>query len=159
MEAHDDYVLRNAALTEAAIIADLINRAFAVERFFKSGDRTNVAQIEKMLGEGDFLLLVDHGKLTACVFLKLDEERAYAGMLAVEPDKQGKGLGRRMMREAESYARGHGCEVLDIRIVNVRPELSAIYERLGFVPTGIASAEAITTATKPVHFITLSKLL
>ena len=57
-----------------------------------------------------------------------------------------------MMREAEEHARAQGCEVLDIRIVNVRPELSEIYSKLGFVPTGIESAEVIKTATRPVHF-------
>jgi hypothetical protein len=39
----------------------------------------------------------------------------------------------------------------------VRPELSEIYTKLGFVPTGIESAEVIKTATQPVHFITMSK--
>ena len=86
-------------------------------------------------------------------------ERAYAGTLAVDPSQQKSGIGRRMMREAEGYARARGCEVLDIRIVNVRPELSQIYTKLGFVPTGIESAEVIKTATQPVHFITMSKPL
>ncbi len=105
------------------------------------------------------MLLLSGSELVACIYVKLNGERAYAGMLAVDPAKQKSGIGRRMMREAEDYARARGCEVLDIRIVNVRPELSAIYEKLGFVPTGIESAEVITTATQPVHFITLSKPL
>ncbi len=100
-----------------------------------------------------------HGALIACVYVKITGERAYAGTLAVDPSQQKSGIGRRMMNEAENYARAHGCEVLDIRIVNVRPELSEIYTKLGFVPTGIESAEVIKTATQPVHFVTMSKPL
>ena len=112
-----------------------------------------------MMNSGEFLLLESADALIACVFVKIAGERAYAGTLAVDPSQQKSGIGRRMMREAEDYARARGCEVLDIRIVNVRPELSEIYTKLGFVPTGIESAEVIKTATQPVHFITMSKPL
>ena len=64
-----------------------------------------------------------------------------------------------MMREAEEYCRNAGCKALDICIVNVRPELSLIYRNFGFVETGTQSAEVITSATRPVHFITMSKAL
>ena len=140
-------------------IVDLINRAFAVEKFFKSGERTDAVQVTEMMRNGEFLLLESAGAVIACVYVKITGERAYAGTLAVEPLQQRSGIGRRMMREAEEYARARGCEVLDIRIVNVRPELSEIYSKLGFVPTGIESAEVIKTATQPVHFITMSKPL
>ena len=157
--ADGGFALREAVETDVPAITDLVNRAFSVERFFKSGERTNEAQIADMLSQGRFLLLTASGDLIACVFIRLNEERAYAGMLAVDPSQQRSGLGRRMMNEAEDYARAHGCEVLDIRIVNVRPELAEIYTKLGFVPTGIESAEVIKTATQPVHFITMSKAL
>ena len=140
-------------------IVDLINRAFSVEKFFKSGERTNAGEVADMMRDGHFLLLTAAGALVACVYIEINGERAYAGTLAVEPSQQRLGIGRRVMREAEDYARAHGCEVLDIRIVNVRPELAEIYTKLGFVPTGIESAEVIKTATQPVHFITMSKAL
>ena len=125
----------------------------------KSGERTDATQVAEMMQNGEFLLLESAGALIACVFVKITAERAYAGTLAVDPLQQKSGIGRRMMCEAEDYARARGCEVLDIRIVNVRPELSEIYTKLGFVPTGIESAEVIKTATQPVHFITMSKPL
>jgi GNAT superfamily N-acetyltransferase len=155
----EEFVLRKAVQDDVPNIVTLINRAFSVEKFFKSGERTDIAQVADMMRNGEFLLLSDAGALIACVFVRITGERAYAGTLAVEPSQQKAGIGRRMMSEAEDYARARGCEVLDIRIVNVRPELSEIYTRLGFVPTGIESAEVIKTATQPVHFITMSKPL
>ncbi len=155
----EGFQLRNAVPADIPAIVDLINRAFAVEKFFKSGERTDVVQVTDMMRTGKFLLLMAGDALIACIYVRIDGERAYAGTLAVAPSQQRSGIGRRMMREVEEHARAQGCEVLDIRIVNVRPELSEIYSKLGFVPTGIESAEVINTATQPVHFITMSKPL
>jgi GNAT superfamily N-acetyltransferase len=159
MMASEEFALRTSVPADIPAIVDLINRAFAVEKFFKSGERIDAAGLTEMLLHGEFLLLESAGALIACVFVKITGERAYAGTLAVDPAQQKSGIGRRMMNEAEEYARARGCEVLDIRIVNVRAELSEIYAKLGFVPTGIESAEVIKTATQPVHFITMSKPL
>jgi len=155
----DAFALRKAVAADIPAIIDLINRAFAVEKFFKTGERIDAAGLAEMMQSGEFLLLESGGALIACVFVRITGERAYAGTLAVDPSQQKSGIGRRMMGEAEDYARARGCEVLDIRIVNVRPELSEIYTKLGFVPTGIESAEVIKSATQPVHFITMSKAL
>jgi ribosomal protein S18 acetylase RimI-like enzyme len=151
--------LRRAVPADIPAIVDLINRAFAVEKFFKSGERTDATQVMEMMQQGEFLLLSVAGELTACMYVRINDGRCYAGTLAVEPTQQRSGIGRRMMKEAEEYARAHRCEVMDIRIVNVRPELAEIYSKLGFVPTGTESAEVIKTATQPVHFITMSKPL
>lgn len=159
MTASEGFVLRTSVPADIPAIVDLINRAFAVEKFFKSGERIDAAGLVEMLLHGEFLVLESGASLIACVYVKITGERAYAGTLAVNPSQQKSGIGRRMMREVEDYARANGCEVLDIRIVNVRPELSEIYTKLGFVSTGIESAEVIKTATQPVHFITMSKPL
>lgn len=155
----EEFILRKADATDIPGIVDLINRAFTVEKFFKTGERIDAAGLAEMMQHGEFLLLESAEVLMGSVFVRITGERAYAGTLAVNPSQQKSGIGRRMMREAEDYARAHGCEVLDIRIVNVRPELAEIYTKLGFVPTGIESAEVIKTATRPVHFITMSKPL
>jgi hypothetical protein len=63
------------------------------------------------------------------------------------------------MREAESYARAAGCRVLDIRIVNLRTELPAIYRKFGFVETGTEVLQDTEKFTQPVHFVRMSKEL
>ncbi len=115
--------------------------------------------VEQNLREGRFLLLCEGDDIIVCAWLKITGERAYLGTLSVDPARQKSGLGRRMMDEAEKYARARGCTVLDIRIVNLRAELPVIYRKFGFVETGTQSAEIIKTATQPVHFITMSKQL
>ncbi|HUK43004.1 MAG TPA: GNAT family N-acetyltransferase [Candidatus Bathyarchaeia archaeon] len=140
-------------------IVSLINRAFAVTSFFRSGNRTNPEQVRQMMQDGKFLLLSDKGEIVACVFVKVTGERGYLGTLSVDPARQRSGLGARMMREAEDYFRAAGCKLIDIRIVNLRTELPAIYRKFGFVETGTQSAEVIKSATRPIHFITMSKEL
>jgi len=159
MKPRQQYALLTASVGDVDAIASLINRAFAVERFFKSGDRTDPEQVRQMMRDGRFLLLHDGVELVACVFVKVTGKRGYLGTLSVDPARQKSGLGRRMMHEAEDYFRAAGCNVVDIRIVDVRPELREIYTKGGFVETGTESAEVIRTATRPVHFITMSKEL
>lgn len=154
-----NYTLRHATPSDVEAIVSLVNRAFAVEHFFKSGDRTDEAQIREMLAHGPFLLLTEGKTPVACVYVKLNGERVYIGMLAVDPAKQKLGIGSRMMRESEAYGRNAGCKFADIRVVNVRPELPLIYHKLGYIESGVESAAVIKTATMPVHFITMSKTL
>jgi predicted N-acetyltransferase YhbS len=159
MDSTPDFSLRHATDSDAEAVASLVNRAFAVERFFKSGDRTDAAQIREMMQYGPFLLLTENDALIACVCVRLNGERVYIGMLAVDPAQQKSGIGTHMMREAEAFGRNAGCKFADIRVVNVRPELPLIYHKLGYVESGVESAAVIQTATMPVHFVTMSKPL
>jgi ribosomal protein S18 acetylase RimI-like enzyme len=152
-------VMREASHADIPQIVLLINRAFAVERFFKSGGRTNPEQVQQMMQDGKFLLLIDEDEMVACMFVKVTGKRGYVGTLSVDPARQKSGIGRRMMQEAENYCRNAGCKALDIRIVNLRTELPAIYRKFGFVETGTQSAEVVKNATQPIHFITMSKPL
>lgn len=159
MEAPSQYFVREASVDDVDAIVLLINRAFAVESFFKSGDRINREMLLQMMQDGKFLLLTDHAGIVGCVFVKVTGKRGYLGTLSVDPTRQKSGLGARMMREAEGYFRAAGCKVVDIRIVNLRTELPGIYRKFGFVETGTQSAEMIRNATRPIHFITMSKEL
>ena len=159
MSSGPAYKLRQAISADVEAIVDLVNRAFDVERFFKSGDRTDAQQIRTLLDEGAFLLLEDGKTLVACLQVKLNGERSYLGMLAVEPSLQNSGIGRRMMREGEDFSRSAGCKFADIRVVSVRPELPLIYRKLGYIESGTESAAVISSATMPVHFVKMSRPL
>ena len=45
------------------------------------------------MAKGQFLLAGDNEKLTGCVYLERRGERAYLGLLAVDPERQGSGIG------------------------------------------------------------------
>lgn len=152
-------IVREATASELPEIVSLINRAFQVESFFKSGDRMDAETARHNMNEGKFLVLREGDAMIACLWMKITGERAYLGTLSVDPSRQKSGLGGRMMREAESYARARGCTVLDIRIVNLRTELPPIYRKFGFAETGTESLKDTEKFTQPVHFIRMSKAL
>ena len=150
---------RFAAEADAEAISALVNAAFKVERFFIDRDRINPGQVREMLGTGKYLLAENNGALIACVYVELRGKRGYFGLLGVDPSRQGQGLGRKMVEEAESYARTAGCEFMDLRIVNLRAELPPFYRRLGYVETGTEAFAADAKPSQPCHFIRMSKPL
>ena len=150
---------RFAAEADAEAISALVNAAFEVERFFIDRDRIYPGKVREMLRTGKYLLAEDNGALIACVYVELRRQRAYFGLLGVDPSRQGQGLGRKMVEEAEDYARSSGCEFIDLRIVNLRAELPPFYQRLGYVETGTEPFAADAEPSQPCHFINMSKPL
>jgi len=157
--AAGDAPLRVAEANDIATVAELINAAFRVERFFIDGDRINAETVRGLFGKGKFLLAEDGAGLAACVHVEVRGERGYLGLLSVEPARQRAGLGRRLAIAAEDHLRAAGCRAVDLSIVNLRPELLPFYRRLGYTETGTAPFPADKHTKLPCHFITMSKAL
>jgi len=147
-----------AAADDIPGLVRVINAAYEVEKFFVSGDRTDAETVRRLMTKGGFLVTRDGGGLTGCVYVELRRPRAYFGMLSVAPSRQGTGLGRRLVDDAERYARDHGCDAMDIRVVNLRTELPAFYRKLGYVERGTEPVND-PRALQPFHFILMSKAL
>lgn len=158
-------MLRTATVRDAADLARVVNDAFIVEAFFKIGDRTNADQIVELMNSGgEFLVLHEEPgtgteTLAGCVYLKCRGERAYFGMLSIDPARQGRGLGRQLIDAVEARARDCGCRFMDIHIVNLREELPAYYRRCGYVEQGTLPFSDPDLASRPCHFIVMSKPL
>lgn len=150
---------RFATEADAEAISALVNAAFKVERFFIDGDRISPEKVREMTRRGKFMFAEDGGAMIACVYVELREQRGYFGLLGVDPSRQGQGLGRKMVKEAEDYARAAGCEFMDLRIVDLRTELPPFYRRLGYVETGTEPFAADAKPSQPCHFIRMSKPL
>lgn len=58
--------------------------------------------------------------------------------VAVHPEAQGQGIGRRMMEHARTLAREAGCYKLALSSNQKRVEAHAFYERLGFERHGVS---------------------
>ena len=159
--------LRVARADEAPAIADLVNAAFRVEAFFKRGNRTEAAEVEALMERGEFLVADDleqdgpgtEPRLAACVYVSVNGDRGYFGMLSLEPRRQGRGLGKALVAEIESRLRARGCRAVDIHVVNLRTELPPFYERLGYVPAGTLPFPDDGSSTQPCHFVVMTKSL
>jgi GNAT superfamily N-acetyltransferase len=151
--------IRKATVRDAEQITALVNLAFRVESFFVDGERIDVERVRGLMEKGTFLLAEDTAALAGCVYVELRGERGYFGLLAVEPSKQRRGLGRRLAQEAEEYARAAGCLVMDIMTVNVRTELPPIYRKMHYVETGTVPFPSEVRSKLPCHFVVMSKPL
>ncbi|MGA7917187.1 MAG: GNAT family N-acetyltransferase [Candidatus Acidiferrales bacterium] len=156
----DELQTRWAVAGDVDAIARVVNAAFRrAESFFVERDRIDVAALRRMMLTGKFLLGEERGELLGCVYLELRGERAYFGLLAVDPARQRKGLGRRLICEVEDAARRAGCRFMDIQIVNLRAELPPFYRGLGYVETGTAPFPAEVVTKEKCYFIVMSKPL
>jgi predicted N-acetyltransferase YhbS len=153
--------IRTATEADFNPILYLVNTAFEVERFFKNQDRLSAADLRSYFKSGIFLLSEDAGQMTGCIYVQRNGERAYFGLLSIEPSHQKKGLGRRLVAAAEEFARETGAHFMDIRVINLRTELPGIYAKLGYQITGTEPypPERHHVLTQPVHFICMSKEL
>ena len=147
--------VRRATAADAAALAKLINAAYAIEAFFVEGDRTNAAEIIGMMKTGEFLVLEHGGDLGGAVYVERD---GYFGMLSVAPALQGHGLGTRLVRIAEALCESAGCDVMRMRIINLREELGRWYRSLGYREVGTAPYTH-RPVKQPCHFIEMARPL
>jgi GNAT superfamily N-acetyltransferase len=159
MMADDNLTVRLAVPEDAPTLAALISLAYRVEDFFKIGDRTDPDDVRARMREGAFLVLEDRGAMVGCVYLAIDGETGYFGMLSIDPARQGQGLGVRMIRAAEEHCRNAGCREMELEVVNLRTELPPFYRKFGYVETGTRPFPDIEKSKLPCHFIVMSKPL
>ena len=126
------------ALVESAYRGDASRIGWTTEADLLDGRRTDVASVLALMHEPDSMILLaqraDGPALLACCHLAREgADNAYFGMFAVRPDAQGKGVGRRVLAEAERIARATWrCSHMAMTVIDVRAELIAWYERRGY---------------------------
>lgn len=151
--------LRPAGPADAGAVTALINAAYQVERFFIDGDRTSEDEVRQYMAKGTFLVAEQDAVPVGCVYTERRGDHGYFGLLAVDPAHHGQGLGRSLIEGAEELFRRAGCRTVDIQVVDLRVELPPFYRRLGYVETGTAPFTDPEKATRPCHFILMSKEL
>ncbi len=153
--------VRLAKDRDVEALIGVINPAFRKAESFVIGDRDRVDEetVRSLLRRGEFLIVFDGGDAVACVYVEKRGERAYLGLLAVDPTRQRAGLGSMLMDAAEKHCAGAGCRMIDIRMVSVRRELPTFYQHRGYVETGTEPFPAEISTKIPCHFVTMSKVL
>jgi GNAT superfamily N-acetyltransferase len=117
----------------------LIMRAFAaMDGLIDPPSSAHLLTLEnlkrKARQETGFLALQD-GRIVGCLFVLERADDFYVGKLAIEPDFQGQGIGRRLMQAAEDLARNRNKMAIELQ---TRIELignHVAFDRLGFHET------------------------
>jgi len=155
-----DHTFRQAGPEDASVIMELINQAFAIELKYFSKERIDLAGVADHLQKGSFILGLSDGEPVGCVYTELRGEKGYFGLLAVAPSQQGRGLGSRLVTEAEDLCRETGCSIMELRVLHLRTELPPYYEKLGYEVTGTEDhIPQDDSALQPYHFIVMEKTI
>ena len=94
-------------------------------------------------------------QIVGCVFVRRSQVPTYLGKLAVRPDLQRMGIGRRLMEAVEAMATEDGSSVLELETRIELTENHETFGQLGFVKVSENSHEGYDRPT----FITMQKRL
>ncbi len=145
----DRFATRFAAAADIPALHALVERSYrgiaaregwTHEADLIRGPRTDVETLAATIADPAqrVLLYEADGVLIASVTISDHGDGvAYMGMLAVEPGRQGGGIGRWMMAAADRAAVSEfGARRIEMTVIAQRTELVAYYERRGYAQTG-----------------------
>jgi ribosomal protein S18 acetylase RimI-like enzyme len=129
-------VIRHAASGEAAVLIDVMRRAFAEYRGVLQPEssvfvETESLIAEKLAGGGGFLALAGADPV-GCIIAEEKDGRGYLGRLAVDPALRRQGLARRLMLAGEGWARERGLTVAEVQVRIALGGNIALFQSLGY---------------------------
>lgn len=143
-----NFLFRPATAADIDSISGLVNRAYRPlvgaegwthEADLVFGDRATPQQVLESLQQENsvIFLALDNVVIEACIHLEIDGDSGHLGLFAVNPQRQGQGLGKQLLAHAESFASSHfGVKRLVMHVVSARKELIDFYVRCGYQKTG-----------------------
>jgi predicted N-acetyltransferase YhbS len=153
-------------LVNSAYRGEGSKQGWTTEADLLDGIRTDPEALDDMMGQPGAVVLkcVDsEGRLFGCVFLRKTEQKLYLGMLTVSPERQAAGIGKKLLKASEAYARGQGCDRIVMSVISVRQELIDWYSRNGYSPTGetapFPNDPRFGIPKQPLEFIMMEKLV
>lgn len=79
-----------------------------------------------------FLLALIEFRVVGTCMAGFDGHRGWVYLLGVAPEHRRAGVGRALMRRAESLLTRFGCPKLNLQVLATNPEAVGFYERLGY---------------------------
>lgn len=83
----------------------------------------------------------------------------YLGLLSIDPQQQGRGLGRKLMAAAEEFAINAGCVAMDLRTISPRNDIQPFYAHFGYSVTEMSPIPSEIPMVVRGHFVNMSKSL
>lgn len=127
------------ALANACYRGESGKRGWTTESDLLDGTRTDKDEVELLITTAGsaILLCVDHDAIVGSVHVERQGFECYLGMLMVNPEAQRGGVGSKLIKAAEKYARDvWESKTMTMSVISIRTELIKYYERRGYRPTG-----------------------
>lgn len=152
---------------ETKQLLDLINDAYAVETgntgvaFKKTLRFDDVDELDSLLRTSRCFAATDSvtGALLGAIVWEMRNASAFFGPFSVAQSAQGRGVGRELLDAVEDAAAAEGALSLNMTVINWRTDIIPMYERWGFVATGVKPYDDHWRITRPCHFIAYSRAI
>lgn len=158
-----------AALAQSAYRGEASRAGWTTEADFLDGQRIDADGVCALLAPPSGVLLAEDAtdaSLRACCHLAADGEAAWFGLFAVDPKRQGQGIGDGLLAAAERRARDElGARRLRMKVIWLRDTLIAWYLRRGYArtdevhPFPYGDPRFGLPRRDDLHFIVLDKVL
>ena len=135
----DEIVIRPAAASEAAVLLDVMRRAFAEYRGVLRPESSVFVETPELIAAklvfgGGFLAFQGQTPV-GCIIAEANGDRAYLGRLAVDRSLRRQGLARRLMLAGEDFARARGLGRAEVQVRIALTGNIALFQALGYRET------------------------
>lgn len=150
-------MITKAASDDIPALEKLINSAYrgetskkgwATEADLLAGKRITLDQLEEIFEDKNNTILkfTENNQIIGSVLLTDKGDKLYLGMLAISPELQNKGIGKKILHEAEVHARSLGLSKIVMTVISIREKLIEWYNRHGYADTGVREPFALNDA-------------
>ncbi len=142
--------LRAARVGEASALTDLAllsKASWGYEASFMARCRSGMVIRPAAIRRHPFVVAEDLGRLLGFYGFGREADELNLDWLFVHPDHLGKGIGKRLFRHAETWARGAGWTEMTIV---ADPHAEDFYRHLGATPAGARPSELFARRNLPV---------
>jgi hypothetical protein len=138
------FVVRPYLDADAVAVTALWRRVFPSDQ--PRHDPAGILQRRATVSDGLFLVGALDGRVVGTVVAGWDGYRGWLYHVAVEPDLQRRGLGRRLVEDAVARLRALGCPKVNLQVEGGNASVVAFYEALGFaVEDRISMGRTVST--------------
>lgn len=159
-------VLALEKLINSAYRGETSKKGWASEANLLEGKRITLDELEEIIKNkhNTILKYTENNQIIGSVLLTNKGNKLYLGMLSISPELQNRGLGKKLLQEAEVHALSLGLPKIVMTVITIREKLIEWYNRHGYVDTGIREPfllndyDTIIT-DQHLEFIVLEKIL
>jgi ribosomal protein S18 acetylase RimI-like enzyme len=137
-----------ATLEDATDLEKLINSAYrgetakkgwATEANLLEGKRITLDELQETIKNKSNTILkyIENNQIIGSVLLSNKGNKLYLGMLAISPELQNRGIGKKLLKEAEVHALSLGLTKIVMTVITIREKLIEWYKRHGYIDTGV----------------------
>jgi ribosomal protein S18 acetylase RimI-like enzyme len=139
-------------LINSAYRGEFSKKGWTTEANLLEGSRTNESELIEIIHDpkNTILKFTENEHINACVLLVEKEQQLYLGMLTVSPELQNSGIGKKLLYEAEVYAKTLGLSTIVMTVISARKELIAWYKRHGYLDTGAREVFPVSDIHIPI---------